>query len=252
MNVLILEDEPAQLADLTEFCKKEFPEFEVQGVSSLKTAEKILNSGDFDLAILDIMIKGVSVFNALRNAPLNGKQLLFITGNQNFAIKAFEFYAVDYIIKPYSKKRLKESIEIAIHRRRRGKDLKQVNQYKHLLEDMSRSAIESIALPVSNGQILVKLKEIIAIKAERSYCVIYTTSQGNIIISKPLAWIDNLLTPEGFFRVHRSWMINPRHVKQFIKQQGNSLSLTGELIVAITNRSKNQLMDWFKHTTLFG
>ncbi len=251
MKVLIIEDEPAQLAGLMEFLKKEFSEFEVLGVRDFDAAKKVLKKGDFDLAILDILIDGVPVFNALKEIPLEGKQLLFITGNQNFAIKAFEFYAVDYIMKPYSNKRLKESIEIALQRRRIS-EASSINQYKWMLDDVSKSAIEAIALPVSNGQILVKLKDIIAIQAERSYCVIYTLEQGKIIISKPLAWIDKLLSPEGFFRVHRSWMINPAHVKQFIKQQGNSLELTGQLIVAITDRSKNKLIDWFKNTTLFG
>jgi two-component system LytT family response regulator len=251
MKVLIIEDEPTQLAGLMEFLKKEFSEFEVMGVRDFDAAKKFLKKGDFDLAILDILIDGVPVFNALKEIPLEGKQLLFITGNQNFAIKAFEFYAVDYIMKPYSNKRLKESIEIALQRRRISEH-SYINQYKWMLDDVSKSAIEAIALPVSNGQILVKLKDIIAIQAERSYCIIYTLEQGKIIISKPLAWIDKLLSPEGFFRVHRSWMINPAHVKQFIKQQGNSLELTGQLIVAITDRSKNKLIDWFKNTTLFG
>ncbi len=251
MKVLIIEDEPAQLAGLMEFLKKEFSEFEVLGVRDFDAAKKVLKNGDFDLAILDILINGVPVFNALKDIPLEGKQLLFITGNQDFAIKAFEFYAVDYIMKPYSNKRLKESIEIALHRRRKLEP-QYMNQYQSMLDDVSKSAIEAIALPVSNGQILVKLKDIIAIQAERSYCVIYTLEQGKIIISKPLAWIDKLLSPEGFFRVHRSWMINPAHVKQFIKQQGNSLELTGQLIVAITDRSKNKLIEWFRNTTLFG
>ncbi len=251
MKVLIIEDEPAQLAGLQDFFKKEFSEFEVTGVREFEAAKSILKKGDFDLAILDILLNGVPVFNALKEIPLEGKQLLFITGNQNFAIKAFEFYAVDYIMKPYSNQRLKESIEIAL-RRRRMFEPNYINQYQFMLDDVSRSAIEAIALPVSNGQILVKLKDIIAIQAERSYCVIYTLEQGKIIISKPLAWIDKLLAPEGFFRVHRSWMINPAHVKQFIKQQGNSLELTGQLIVAITDRSKNKLIAWFKNTTLFG
>jgi two-component system LytT family response regulator len=154
-------------------------------------------------------------------------------------------------MKPYSNKRLKESIEIALQRRR----IKQPaigNPYKLMLDDLSRSSIEAIALPVSNGQILVKLKDIIAIQAERSYCVIYTLEAGKIIISKPLAWMDKLLTPEGFFRVHRSWLINPAHVRRFIKQQGNSLELTSPLSVSITDQSKNKLIAWFKNTTLFG
>jgi two-component system LytT family response regulator len=154
-------------------------------------------------------------------------------------------------MKPYSDKRLKESIEIALQRRRIHQSAS-VNPYKLMLDDLSRSAIESIALPVSNGQMIVKLKDIIAIQAERSYCVIFTHEAGKIIISKPLAWMDRLLTPEGFFRVHRSWLINPTHVRRFIKQQGNSLELTGQIIVSITDRAKNKLIAWFKNTTLFG
>jgi two-component system LytT family response regulator len=251
MKVLIIEDEPEQLSGLINFFKKEFNEFEIVGLRDIETAKKALKSNDFDLAILDIVINGVTIFNALKDVSLEGKQLLFITGNQNFAIKAFEFYAVDYIMKPYSNKRLKESIEIALQRRR----IKQPaigNPYKLMLNDLSRSSIEAIALPVSNGQILLKLKDIIAIQAERSYCVIYTLEAGKIIISKPLAWMDKLLTPEGFFRVHRSWLINPTHVRRFIKQQGNSLELTSQLIVSITDQSKNKLIAWFKNTTLFG
>lgn len=251
MKVLIIEDEPEQLTGLINFFKKEFREFEIVGLKDIETAKKALKNNDFDLAILDIVINGVTIFNALKDISLEGKQLLFITGNQNFAIKAFEFYAVDYIIKPYSNKRLKESIEIALQRRR-IKQPELGNPYKLMLNDLSQSSIEAIALPVSNGQIIVKLKDIIAIKAERSYCVIYTLETGKIIISKPLAWMDKLLTPEGFFRVHRSWLINPSHVRRFIKQQGNSLELTSQLIVSITDQSKNKLIAWFKNTTLFG
>jgi two-component system LytT family response regulator len=251
MKVLIIEDEPEQLFGLINFFRKEFSEFEVVGLRDLEAAKKALKKNDFDLAILDIVINGVTIFNALKDISLEGKQVLFITGNQNFAIKAFEFYAVDYIMKPYSNKRLKESIEIA-YQRRRIQQSASVNPYKLMLDDLSRNTIEAIALPVSNGQILVKLKDIIAIQAERSYCVIFTLEAGKILISKPLAWMDKLLTPEGFFRVHRSWLINPSHVRRFIKQQGNSLELTGQLVVSITDRAKNRLIAWFKNTTLFG
>jgi two-component system LytT family response regulator len=251
MKVLIIEDEPEQLSGLINFFRKEFSEFEVVGLRDLEAGKKALKKNDFDLASLDIVINGVTIFNALKDISLEGKQFLFITGNQNFAIKAFEFYAVDYIMKPYSDKRLKESIEIALQRRRIHQSAS-ANPYKLMLDDLSRSAIESIALPVSNGQMIVKLKDIIAIQAERSYCVIFTHEAGKIIISKPLAWMDRLLTPEGFFRVHRSWLINPTHVRRFIKQQGNSLELTGQIIVSITDRAKNKLIAWFKNTTLFG
>jgi DNA-binding LytR/AlgR family response regulator len=162
MKVLIIEDEPEQLSGLISFFKKEFSEFEIVGIRDIETAKKALKSNDFDLAILDIVINGVTIFNALKDISLEGKQLLFITGNQNFAIKAFEFYAVDYIMKPYSNKRLKESIEIALQRRRIQQSTSG-NPYKLMLDDLSRSSIEAIALPVSNGQILVKLKDIIAL-----------------------------------------------------------------------------------------
>ena len=73
MKVLIIEDEPEQLSGLINFFRKEFSEFEVVGLRDLEAAKKALKKNDFDLAILDIVINGVTIFNALKDISLEGK-----------------------------------------------------------------------------------------------------------------------------------------------------------------------------------
>ena len=118
MRVLLIEDELIQLKKLKTFFDESFPDYYVEMAMTFDDARiKILES-NFDIGIFDIYLKGRSIFELLDGVNFSNREIIFLTGNHEFALKAFECYAVDYIVKPYDTNRLLTSIKIASDRLR--------------------------------------------------------------------------------------------------------------------------------------
>ena len=95
-----------------------------------------------------------------------------------------------------------------------------------------------------------KLDQIVAVEASRSYSTFHLLNKDAITISKSLAWAEGNLQPLGFFRVHRSWLVNQSHITDFIKQNGYSLKMTTGLLIGITHKARSRVFEWIKSFTI--
>ena len=246
MRILLIEDELAQLKRLKKTITEAYPKDTITTASNFEEARLRISESEFDIGIFDVMIGTQSIFEILKGIKLQNKQMIFLTGNNSFAIQAFECYAVDYILKPFSEERLHQSIQIANKRLLKDSQIQNDSQYNTLVQSIVNQSIDSISLPNISGMKLVLLKDIVAIEAERSYCTFHLSNRETITISKSLAWVEQKLLPLGFFRCHRSWLVNQKHVTEFLKQNGYSLKMTSGLIVSVTERARVKVMDWIR------
>ena len=250
MRVLLIEDELTQLKKLKTFFDESFPDYHVEMAMTFDDARiKILES-NFDIGIFDIYLKGRSIFELLDGVNFSNREIIFLTGNHEFALKAFECYAVDYIVKPYDTNRLLTSIKIASDRLRNLENRNGENRITSLAKAVAESKIEFIALPNMTGVKLVPIDQIVAVEAARSYSTFHLMNKETITISKSLNWAENNLQPLGFFRVHRSWLVSGAHITDFIKQNGYSLKMTTGLLIGITDKAKSRVFEWIKSFTI--
>jgi len=196
LTALIIDDE--SLARFTLRNKlADFPEIEIIGeAASLKEAEekiKVLNPG---LLLLDIQLPDGSGFDLFNQIEYTGR-VIFVTAYDEYALRAFEINAIDYLLKPVSAKRLKSAIE------KLGESL-----------DASRTRIikfnynDRLMVEHKKSVNFVKISQITHITASGEYSYIHTNDGREYITSKPLNEWEIKLPDENFCRIHRSTILN--------------------------------------------
>ncbi|TAE16731.1 MAG: DNA-binding response regulator [Bacteroidetes bacterium] len=195
-----------------------------------------------EIVFLDIEMPGYSGLQILDFFDESEIQfhIIFTTAFNEYAIKAFELSAIDYLLKPIQIDQLNRAVEKVkkIH----SKTNAQVSSLVTLQQNLSGS-IRKIALPVAGGIEVVNLTDILYIKAEGSYCTFYLTTDAQHLISKNLKHFEDLLGPaSGFFRCHRSYLINTEHIKKVMRTDGGLVQFTNQLEVPITSEKIDELL----------
>jgi len=192
-----------------------------------------------DLVFLDVQMPDYAGYEIVNFFDELTFEIIFVTAYDQFAIKAFEINAIDYIVKPVERNRLSESISKA---KERLKQKSQIEHYQLLLNSIHGKEMGKIVLSeLSDGQVskrILNLQEIIAIEASGAYSKVHLENDSPFLISRNLKYFQSLL-PENstFFRSHRSWILNIEHVLKFNPRFGD-VKMTNDLSAKV---SKNQL-----------
>jgi two-component system LytT family response regulator len=188
----------------------------VDSVSSVSEAVKSINSFKPDLVFLDIEMPketGLQLFEYFND---NYEfEVVFITAFQKYALTAFRYAALDYLLKPLDYRQLGETIE-----RFRKKSFKNTKVRIETYFNNLSSALEvnkKILFPSNNGYNIVKINNIIYCQAEINYSTAYTSDGKSYTMSHSLKYLEEMLPPATFFRTHKSYLVNLNYVKSFDK-----------------------------------
>jgi len=216
INVLIVDDEkPAR--DELEFLLKNIPEVSISGIAEggYETIALVEHSKP-DLVFLDIKMPEMNGFEVAEKLYQNDSPpgIIFTTAYDQFAIKAFEINALDYILKPFSSERLEKSIERFLSQKQREKDT-DLSSIRTLLENikLQDSSPKHITIPQGEHFKPILIDDITAISADGRDVSIKTVN-GEYHYSKSITLMDELLDSEIFFRCHRGYIININHIKK--------------------------------------
>lgn len=142
-------------------------------------------------------------------------EIVFVTAYDKYALKAFEVSALDYLLKPVDIDRLEETIQKVKNKLELETSLE---QFKILQNSIQTKKINKLPVMHQGYRQFVDLSEIVAFEAQESYCKIYMTSGDTFLVSKKVKYYEDLLEEErGFFRSHKSWMVNMDHMKSYSK-----------------------------------
>lgn len=237
IKVYIVEDEPNILNGIREMLK-ELPVDIVGSGGNVDSAYAGISSLKPDLVLMDIKLGHQTSFQLLEKFDQIFFKIVFTTAHQEYALTAIKFSAVDYLLKPIKFSALKEAID----------------KVKNMLPDHEKVAIDAlrsnIVAPAEDQQLilktqekiyLLKIKEIIRCESDQSYTIFYTT-RGQILISKTMGYYEELLSPFGFTRVHKSHLINLSHIRQVIKSDGGTVVMSDGTDVGISQRKRESFM----------
>ena len=226
MKVLIIDNEAPIRAGLRLQLETFFPEMD-----ALQEATGVATEMD-DGTGIDLM-KKIGSYNF---------QLIFITAHNKYAVDAFKFSAIDFLLKPIDTDDLLTSLEKATSNLK-NKNLKE--QIQVLNESMNAISLEQkkIVLKDKDSIYFVKVNEIIRCHAEGPYTEFYTTNGQKITISKNLKEYEEMLEPFGFIRAHHSHLINIRKIIRFDKTDGCNLIMENNDEVPVSQRKKEHLME---------
>lgn len=252
LSAVIIEDETRYLSAFKATLEKAYPEVKLKGdAGSIVSARELINREHPDIVFLDIQLSDGSAFDLLkqleserekRSQPL---RIIFTTGHNEFAIKAFRFSAVDYLLKPIVKEELVEAID-------KAKNLIQTqgseNQYKVLLDNVAKpDSDKKICLSTTTEMRVCEVHDILRCEAEHNYTTFHFVKQKPLMISKTIKEYEDMLKEYGFERIHQSHLVNMKYVKSYLKKEGGFLLMTNGDEVPIARRKKDQVLEKLKH-----
>lgn len=240
LSAILVDDMPTALEmlqnDLTQF----HPEIEIIGTAkSVVEASKALRKQQPDILFLDIMLGDGTGFDVLEIHPNLSSKIIFVTASDEYAIKAFKFAAIDYVLKPYSNEDLANAIN-------KAKD--QIKPDKEQLTVLQQSITKpnqrpkKISLNTSNKIMVVNLDDIVRCQSDNNYTEFFMNDGQKILVGKTLKHFADMLKEYDFLRVHQSHLINIQFIKEFIKSDGGYLVLKNRTTVPVSVRKKNEVI----------
>lgn len=230
MTFLILDDEPYARQDMRDRLRCYNPDFIIYEADSIASARRVLTRVAIDVLFLDIQLMGETGFHLLEQHEITS-QVVFVTAYDEFALKAFDVNARDYLLKPISQSRFEQTMSRLLS----GLLSKQAPRCNISLAD---HLIERTA----SGLKVIPLKEVEFISAEDDYTRIHTISGEKHLVSRRMNEWQHILPNDTFKRVHRSFMVNFLYAGSIKKnRQGRhmiQLTGSGELVPISRNGMK--------------
>lgn len=241
LKAVIVDDEPDSVSLLLMQLIKHCPQVEVLGTytSSVKAAQE-LEHLDPDLLFLDVEMPVMNGFELLEKVSQLHLSVVFVTAYNHFALKAFRFNALDFLVKPVEINELKAAVAKA-----ESRIIPTPSQLLTLQKQLRGEPIKKIAVPVRSGVSFIDFSDIVMFEASNNYSKLVLKDKKFFIISKSLKEIQEVLEEDNFLRVHRQYIINLHHVKQFNRSNLELTMITGETIPVAKNQ-KERLAENYK------
>jgi two-component system LytT family response regulator len=245
IRTLIIDDEPHVRKTLTglleNFCLNVQIAGEADSIESGLTAIRKLHP---DMVLLDIQLKDGTGFELLRKLDNIEFKIIFVTAFEQYAIQAFRFSAVDYLLKPVDPEDLVEAIIRAEHVLKSELKVRLAALENNLTA--AEPAHRKIVIRTSDSIHLIRQDDIAFCEADGSYTYINLRDNRRIITSRLLHDFDDMLAGNGFFRVHKSFLINLATIERFEKGEGGYVILAGNHKIPVASRKKDELMAMFE------
>lgn len=241
ITAILVEDQPQALAMLQNDITQFHQEIEIIGTAqSVVEASKLLRQKQPDILFLDIMLGDGTGFDILEIHPNLTSKIIFVTASDEFALKAFKFSAIDYVLKPYSNEDLATAINKAKSQSQPNKEQLSVLQQSI---NQPNTRPNKISLHTSDKILVVNLNDIIRCQSDNNYTEFFMQDGSKILVSKTLKFYADMLKEFQFLRVHQSHLVNLQYVKEFIKSDGGYLVLNDKKTVPVSVRKRNEVVE---------
>ena len=241
IDAIIIDDELYSCESLANLLGKYCPDVRVVGIcQSGKQALKVINESSPQLLFLDIEMPGMNGFELLEQLPEIDFELIFTTSHDQYAIKAFQFSALDYLLKPIDGEELRKSIQKVIKRNQRPSPQQIDILLKKLSEPIEK--INKIAIPTVEGLHLIPISSIISCTSESNYTILKLKQGQKVITTRILKEIQEMLDEYAFLRVHHSYIVNLNEIIKYIKGEGGYLKMSDGSTIDVSRSRKEMLL----------
>ncbi len=211
IEAVIVEDEQGTIEVIKDMLEMFCPQVKIVGTAqSVSEAYPLIVVKRPNLVFLDIQLKGSNGFQLLKKFQKLPFKVIFITAFDNYAVKAFKYSAVDYLLKPIDPDELVDSIE-------RISTVSEVNELSWQTLQGNVKSLENILLKTMESYHVVKISDIIYCQSEGNYTTFFIKGARKILVSKPLKYYTQLLSGRRFYRVHQSFLINLQWIIRYDK-----------------------------------
>ena len=241
LTAIIVEDMPDALQLLKTDLETNHKDIKIiDTAQSVVAAAKALRNKQPDILFLDIMLGDGTGFDVLEIFPDLKSKIIFVTASDEFAIRAFKFAAIDYVLKPYSSEELAQAVDKAkeqIH-----PNPERLNILKETLSAPEQKP-DKISLHTLDKIIIVSLDDIVRCESDSNNTIFYLEDGQKIFVTKTLKYFTDMLKSYQFLRVHQSHLVNLQCIRAFMKSDGGYLVLKNGDNVPVSVRKKVEVME---------
>lgn len=234
LRAILVEDEPSGMENLRWKIENNCPEVQIiaectNGSDAIAALKRHLP----DLIFLDIQLGDMSGFDVLKAIRHPSFDIIFTTSYDQYAIEAIKNSALDYLLKPVEVEELQDAVAKA--------RFKRVNQAP-APPPVSNNTTVRYGFPIATGQQFVELDRIVYAQAEDNVAVLYLDDKTNIRLTRSLGWLEEELEPQGFCRVHHSYVVNLRLMREYIRNEGGYIVMQNGKAISISRRRKDHFL----------
>ncbi len=241
-KVVLIDDEKNIQISLKHIIEDFSSDIQIVGyANNVKTGVEAINKLQPDIVFLDIEMPDGTGFDILKQLQNINFSLIFCTGHDGFAIKAFKFNAIDYVLKPFDI----EAVISALEKAKENLNLKQKDiAIRQLLDYNNRDARqnEKIILKTANDVFIVQIADIYNCESEKGYTTFKFEGDKKITVSKNLKEYEEILKTYNFVKTHQSHLVNMNYVERFHKKDGAYLVLKNGRQIPISIRKKESIL----------
>ena len=241
LRAILVDDELSSLQNLRQKLEEYCPRVKIiAAVQNPEEAIPLIQGACPDLVFLDIKMPRMSGFRMLEELGNCDAEIIFTTAYNQFAIDAIRISAFDYLLKPLSIPDLQNAV---------GRLLPDASRYTQERLNVLRQSMREdkakenkIAIPTNTGLEFVMIKDILRVESSSNYSRIYLSGGQNLLVTKLLKDFEEILLPHGFFRVHKSHLINLGYIRKYIRGDGGQIVMENGDMVDVARRKKEEFL----------
>ena len=253
IRTVLIDDESRLLSSLQTMLKRNCPQLEV--VALCRSADEAMikiKETNPELVFLDIAMPGKDGFELLSELGDIHFRIIFVSAHDEYSLRAFKFSTVDYLLKPVNEEELVAAVKKAEQTILQEHTLrKSIEALMHNMKPQTGTQEKKLCLATLAGFHVVSLSDIVYCEAEGPYTNFYLLNGNKICVSRPLADYEVLLVNDDFLRVHKSFLINLYHAREYRRGEGGVVIMSNDAEIYVSRRKKDtfleKIKDVFKH-----
>ncbi|MEO6228804.1 MAG: LytTR family DNA-binding domain-containing protein [Ferruginibacter sp.] len=247
IEAIIIDDELNNINSLQNLLTKFCPQINITGTATnAKTGFELIKKINPQLAFLDIEMPFGNAFDLLNRLQEIRFEIIFVTAFDQYAIKAFKYAAIDYLLKPIN---IDELIK-AVDKVKAHIDNKNTNEkVTTLLHNIDPNKINNpkIAIAELNGVTFIYMDTIVRMEAQKNYTVVYVNGGTKIMATKNLGSFEEFLPEKQFCRIHHSHIVNLAFIKKYNNGRGGHIEMEDGTEIEVSVRKRDSFLERFKN-----
>lgn len=249
-RVFIVDDEPPCREALRAFLQSGCPEALITGeAASVAEAQKLLPQAKPDLVLLDVQLSDGTGFDLLDRFPKPDFRVIFTTAFDEFALRAFKYSVVDYLLKPVDPGDLITAVRRVNFPGDPAEFHRQIEQLRH---NTTTRIFDRITLNTGDGLLFTRPDEMVHLEARGNYTLVFLENGERHLAAQSLAAFEEILSAPPFFRAHQSHLVNTGFVRKLSREDGDSLVMVDKSVIPLARRRKDAFVEIMGGSKKFG
>jgi two-component system LytT family response regulator len=247
ITAIIVDDEPRGINYLKKLLQEFCPEIRVVAESGdANDAQEKIEMLQPQLAFLDISLPGKNSMELLADMETINFEIIFVTAYHDYSLQAFQYSATDYLMKPIDEDLLVAAVKRAAAKIHSKETLNNTTALLHNIKNFHNPQSMKLCITSTKGFEVVELKDILYCEASSNYTNFHFTNHNLICNARTILEYERLLEDSGFIRIHKSYLVNLLHVKEYLRGEGGSVLLSNGKELEVSRRKKEDFLNKMK------